>query len=123
MSTTTGANRHSKQESGAKRKRIEIIEKLGDLFAEPDANCLAHCISEDCRMGAGIAAQFAARFGAHDYRRRTKALEKSVGEIAVLASPDAKRVIYNLITKKHYYDKPTLATLVQTLGECLCLQS
>ena len=35
----------------------------GDLFSCPADEALAHCISEDCRMGAGVAAAFRRRFG------------------------------------------------------------
>lgn len=35
----------------------------GDLFACPKTDSLAHCISEDCRMGAGIAVLFKKKFG------------------------------------------------------------
>lgn len=35
----------------------------GDLFSCPADDALAHCISEDCRMGAGIAVMFKQRFG------------------------------------------------------------
>lgn len=35
----------------------------GDLFSCPSTDALAHCISEDCRMGAGIAVLFKKKFG------------------------------------------------------------
>lgn len=35
----------------------------GDLFSCPKDEALAHCISEDCRMGAGIAVMFKKKFG------------------------------------------------------------
>lgn len=34
----------------------------GDLFSCPEDEALAHCISEDCRMGAGIAVRFRKEF-------------------------------------------------------------
>jgi len=34
----------------------------GDLFSCPEDDALAHCISEDCRMGAGIAVMFKKQF-------------------------------------------------------------
>ena len=34
----------------------------GDLFSCPEDEALAHCISEDCRMGAGIAVLFKKKF-------------------------------------------------------------
>uniref|UniRef100_A0A3B3VCY6 Macro domain-containing protein n=1 Tax=Poecilia latipinna TaxID=48699 RepID=A0A3B3VCY6_9TELE len=35
----------------------------GNLFSCPWDESLAHCISEDCRMGAGIAVMFKKKFG------------------------------------------------------------
>lgn len=35
----------------------------GDLFTCPETDSLAHCISEDCHMSAGIAAIFKKKFG------------------------------------------------------------
>lgn len=40
--------------------KLQLVE--GDLFSCPADESLAHCISEDCRMGAGIAVQFKKRF-------------------------------------------------------------
>uniref|UniRef100_A0A4X2LVU4 O-acyl-ADP-ribose deacylase 1 n=1 Tax=Vombatus ursinus TaxID=29139 RepID=A0A4X2LVU4_VOMUR len=40
-----------------------IVYVKGDLFACPQTDSLAHCISEDCRMGAGIAVLFKKKFG------------------------------------------------------------
>lgn len=34
----------------------------GNLFSCPEDEALAHCISEDCRMGAGIAVSFKQKF-------------------------------------------------------------
>lgn len=35
----------------------------GDLFSGPEDEALAHCISKDCHMGAGIAVMFKKKFG------------------------------------------------------------
>lgn len=35
---------------------------VGDLFSCPEDESLAHCISEDCRMGKGVAVAFKNRF-------------------------------------------------------------
>ncbi|XP_040975785.1 ADP-ribose glycohydrolase OARD1 isoform X2 [Aquila chrysaetos chrysaetos] len=42
-------------------ERIKCVK--GDLFSCPQTDSLAHCISEDCRMGAGIAVLFKKKFG------------------------------------------------------------
>lgn len=42
---------------------LQIRCVKGDLFSCPATDALAHCISEDCRMGAGIAVLFKKKFG------------------------------------------------------------
>ncbi|KAG9334476.1 hypothetical protein JZ751_007559 [Albula glossodonta] len=70
----------------------------GDLFSCPPEEALAHCISEDCRMGAGIATLFKKKFGGVD---ELKAQKKMPGECA--------------ITKKRASHKPTYDSLRQSL--------
>lgn len=40
----------------------EIHYVTGDLFSCSEDEALAHCISEDCRMGKGIAVTFKSKF-------------------------------------------------------------
>ena len=47
----------------AKVPNFKLQEKSGDLFSCPSTDSLAHCISADVKMGAGIAVQFRKRFG------------------------------------------------------------
>ena len=43
---------------------MSLTEKKGDLFKDSEESAaLAHCISEDCRMGKGIAVLFKNKFG------------------------------------------------------------
>jgi len=93
-----------------------LIEKRGDLFAEPGVTHLAHCISADCKMGAGIAKSFVARFGPTSFRRRVAAMSPVVGSI-VSISTESGKTVYNLITKEKYYDKPLLVALIESLME------
>lgn len=79
---------------------IKIIEK--DLFSCNEDVSLAHCVSEDFKMGKGIAKKFKEKFGNVN---RLINQEKKVGECAILKHE--KRHIFYLITKKHYSDKPT----------------
>jgi O-acetyl-ADP-ribose deacetylase (regulator of RNase III) len=86
--------------------RLEFV--TGDLFSSPDA--LAHCVSRDFRMGAGVALEFRTRFGKVP---ELLAQTKSVGEVAVL---DRDPPLFYLVTKEAYYHKPTLETLRASLA-------
>ena len=39
------------------------MEQQGDLFGCPRTHSMAHCISQDCRMGKGVAVAFKTKFG------------------------------------------------------------
>ncbi|KAL6482805.1 hypothetical protein MHYP_G00076770 [Metynnis hypsauchen] len=82
----------------------------GDLFACPVTDAMAHCVSEDCRMGAGISVVFKVKFGGVD---ELLAQKKQPGECAVLKRSD--RFVYYLVTKKRYNHKPIYDTLRQSL--------
>lgn len=88
-----------------------IFEEIDqDLFALEDSWSLAHCVSVDLRMGAGIAVMFREKFGQIDKLRQQNA---DVGGIAILNYPT--RSIYYLVTKPYYYDKPSIESLRQSL--------
>ena len=90
-------------------KMIKIVK--GDLFSSTDES-LCHCVSEDFKMGKGIALTFRKKFGNVDYLKNQN---KKVGEVAVLEFEDL--VIFYLVTKKYYYGKPTYSSLRQCLIE------
>lgn len=77
-------------------------EKQEDLFNVPDSFYLAHCISRDCKMGAGIAVLFEQKF----HMRQTLLAQKR-------SNPDCICVgrVFNLITKERYWHKPTLESV------------
>ncbi|ERE89939.1 Appr-1-p processing containing protein [Cricetulus griseus] len=89
---------------------IEITYVKGDLFACSKTDSLAHCISEDCRMGAGIAVLFKKKFGGVQELLNQ---QKKSGEVAVLKRDG--RYIYYLITKKRASHKPTYENLRKSL--------
>uniref|UniRef100_A0A5F9CDT7 ADP-ribose glycohydrolase OARD1 n=2 Tax=Leporidae TaxID=9979 RepID=A0A5F9CDT7_RABIT len=90
--------------------RPGITYVKGDLFACPKTDSLAHCISEDCRMGAGIAVLFKKKFGGVQELLNQ---QKKSGEVAVLKRDG--RYIYYLITKKRASHKPTYENLQKSL--------
>ncbi|RHZ75308.1 hypothetical protein Glove_216g113 [Diversispora epigaea] len=78
-------------------------EIQGDLFVDSDENdALAHCISQDLRMGKGIALSFLKKYKGVD---ELKAQKKQVGQVAYLLREN--RYIFYLITKSNVNDKPT----------------
>jgi len=83
-----------------------IKEEKRNLFEVDDKYRLAHCISEDCAMGAGIAVEFQKRF-----KLRNKLLERDT------KYPTCIQIgrVYNLITKAKYWNKPTYLSLERAL--------
>ncbi|XP_043543124.1 ADP-ribose glycohydrolase OARD1-like isoform X1 [Chiloscyllium plagiosum] len=100
----------SSSEKPQEGNSFEIRYLKGDLFSCPEKDALAHCISEDCEMEAGIAVLFKKKYGCVDELRNQK---KKIGEAAVLQKD--QRYIYYLITKKVASDKPTYDDLQSSL--------
>lgn len=92
---------------------LEYIK--GDLFSNTE-DCLAHCVSRDFNMGAGVAVGFRQRFGGVECLKQQK---PSVGGLAWLLDINVERkdarIIFYLVTKEHYYGKPTYDTLESSL--------
>ena len=94
-------------------------EEKRDLFTVDDSYYLAHCISADFKLGAGIAVEFNKRFNCRNrlfemYPASStpywdKLQDKFKG-LCVITDP-----VYNLITKRNYWNKPTLATMKNAL--------
>lgn len=86
--------------------RALLKEVRGDLFTCSDSSSLAHCISEDVRMGKGIATAFKKKFGRVEEIRSQR---QRPGGVAVLKCDN--RFVYYLVTKQKYFHKPTYETL------------
>lgn len=86
---------------------MKLIEKQGDLFTADPKYYLAHCISSDYALGAGIAVIFNKKYN-------MKARLKECGNKTY---PDCIKIdnVYNLVTKKMCWNKPTLQTLRESL--------
>ena len=88
----------------------EICENLFEMACP-----LAHCISADFAMGAGIAFTFRA-MGIKKELIKNYKKDKWAGEGYCLRTiGDNGQVVYNLITKQYYYMKPTYKTLKSAL--------
>ena len=79
-----------------------------DLFTVDKSYFLAHCISSDAKMGAGIAVEFKNRFPHPEYVHYTQS-KLEVGSALFMGR------VFHLITKPAYYHKPTYETLRASL--------
>ncbi|CAG8719138.1 32578_t:CDS:1 [Gigaspora margarita] len=99
---------------------MPFTEIPGDLFVDSNpTDALAHCVSQDLRMGKGIATIFKERFnGVAELKKQNK----KVGEVAYLHREN--RYIFYLITKPTAWDKPTEEDFKKSLIELrkLCEQ-
>ena len=93
-------------------------EEKRDLFSVDDEYCLAHCISADFKLGAGIAVQFDKRLHV-----KSKLFDQFPNGNVNYWDLHQKgycirtgRVI-NLVTKRNYWNKPTLKTIREALED------
>lgn len=88
-------------------------EKL-DLFLLKDSHWLAHCISADFALGAGIAKEFAKQFDEKRFLLKNRDSFPAWSGTG-FCIPDVHNHVLNLVTKKGWWSKPTLLTLEQSL--------
>ena len=88
---------------------IRYQEIIGDLFHSTDS--LAHCVSADFKMSAGIARKIRRNFSA-SYPIN---LDHTSNPLWPQWIPSQKRYIYHLITKQKFHNKPTFGTLHASL--------
>ena len=84
-------------------------EIIGDLFEADNKYALAHCVSSDLAMSAGIAKIFNQKYG-KPIELTTQ--QTNIGNALYISNP---RDIFYLITKSKYYQKPTLSSLETSL--------
>lgn len=89
---------------------MDYKEINGDLFTASQGYCLAHCISGDFALAAGIAVEFDKRF---NMRKRLK------DDYGNITNPACIKIdnVYNLVTKEMGYQRPTYDDLYQALWE------
>lgn len=89
---------------------MKYNERHYDLFSVPPDYYLAHCISADFALGAGIAAQIEAR-----YHIRGELIKTHPGYTFLYRREfgDCIRTgrVLNLVTKLNYWHKPTLSSI------------
>lgn len=101
---------------------MKLTEVKGDIFAR-DRECMIQCVSADFKLGAGIAKEFSDRFRVRDKLLRRygtdygKFFLRDGGGALVTEDP----LVINLVTKEHYYDKPTYDTMLVSLMQAAML--
>lgn len=102
-----------------------LIEKKMNLFDLPDDYTLVHCISEDCKMGAGIAKAFNTQFiGMKGTIQGAIYRNDYTYPFSYMYKGRYQNVI-NMITKKYYYHKPTFDDFCSALEEVvlICIEN
>lgn len=89
---------------------MKYTEKQGDLFKADPKYYLAHCISSDFALAAGIAVEFQKRFGTRDVLMYNHS--DLIGKFPIVI-PTGR--VFNLVTKKNCWDKPKMKDLETTL--------
>ena len=91
-------------------------EEIKDLFSVPNDYFLAHCISADFRMGAGIAVEFQKRFDTkmqlctkYPNYWNSWCAYRTIGDCILEGK------VLNLITKERYFHKPTYISMQYAL--------
>lgn len=85
---------------------MNYTEIRQDLFKMDEEYALAHCVSQCCAMGAGIAKEFRRRFPAMPHSVASS--NPKIGD-AISYETD-QWIVFNLVTKEKYWHKPTRKT-------------
>lgn len=97
-------------------------EIKGDLFSVDESYYLAHCISADFALGAGIAVQFAKRFDMkrlllRKYPDFLSAYDYQLHFCNKSGCCILEGRVFNLVTKRLCYEKPTYESLYKSLRD------
>lgn len=89
---------------------MTLKEVHQDLFTVPKEYYLAHCISSDYALGAGIAKKFDEVYDMRfklkrDYPTDEKSKWKNIGKALLVDN------VFNLVTKEYCFQKPTYNSL------------
>jgi len=94
---------------------MKIRKEKRDLFTVDSDFYLVHCISSDFELGAGIAREFAKRGVKDALFNKYPFLAWNDEGYCLYTEIDGFKGVFNLVTKKRYYLKPTYETLEQAL--------
>ena len=114
------------------KQEFRYEEVYNDLFNLSEDYMLVHCVSSDFKLGAGIAKVFNDRFNMSDKLEHVLPFDAwdgtgycgivNMDRLFTLVPKELGIYrVANLVTKEHYYDKPTLYTM-QTALQDLRLQ-
>lgn len=91
-------------------------EKI-DLFSVDESYYLAHCISADFALGKGIAVEFDRRFNMRQklFDKFPEGFDAYLHQYNISGECILIDRVLNLVTKVHYWEKPTYESLYQSL--------
>lgn len=96
-----------------------LNEEQGNLFSlDRRKYIFAHCISLDCEMGKGIAKRFVSEFkGLKTFCKCEIEKQNLTTPSVVLYYNNNLDMVFNLITKDKYWDKPTYESITKCIEE------
>lgn len=92
-------------------KQIDIIEYIKNSLTEKKNIFVAHSISNDWALGKGVAKLLDREFSIKKYYYNN--FEKT--KVTDVFCTNTVFSLYNLITKEHFWDKPTYDSITDTL--------
>ena len=96
---------------------MKYHEEKMDLLNVPQGWWLAHCISADFALGAGVAKQINEAFNMREMLKEEVNNQFPFDGVVLPGTCVIIGNVYNLVTKEKYYHKPTLGTLELSLRQ------
>lgn len=93
---------------------MTMVEVNKDIFTVPPYYYLAHCISADFALGAGIAVMFNDTYNMREKLKKFYPVGKDIDTVGMALLVDN---VFNLVTKERSYQKPTYETLELALRD------
>ena len=98
-----------------------LNEKKGNLFELDKKYTLVQCVSEDCdnpkSWGMGIAVEFKKKFKNMKSYCAETIQQEGLSFPCTIYCPFGKQKVFNLITKKVYWSKPTYITITKCIHD------